>query len=82
MEKIILRKDVCVKVLMKPNREILPLAVLWDNDREYEIDKVLSASPSYLDGGGMGLKYTVKIYGQIKQLFLDGYVWFLNVPDK
>jgi len=76
-----LRKDIIVKALMKPERKIVPLSLFFD-EIEYEIDKVLSASPSFLDGGGMGLKYQVKIYGQIKELFLDGYVCFLNVPEK
>lgn len=78
----ILRKDVCVKVLMKPDREILPISILWEDDKEYKIDKILSASPSFLDGGGMGLRYRVKVYGKIKDLYLDGYVWFLNVSEK
>ena len=75
-----MRKDIAVKTLMKPTREIRPLSVVWEDGREYEIDHIYSVRPAPAkSGGGMGLRYEVRIAGKIKYLYLDEYVWFIEV---
>ena len=75
-----MRKDVAVKALMKPTGEIIPLSLYWDDQREFEIDKVLDIRPrASTRGGGMGVRYRIRIGQQERFLFLDGFVWFVEV---
>lgn len=65
---------------MKQTGEIIPLSIIWDDDREFKIDKVTDVRPkASTKGGGKGIRYTVKINGQIKYLFLDKYNWFIEL---
>ena len=47
-----------------------PLALVWTNGKQYEIDRVTDVrqAPS-LRGGGLGTRYTVKVRG--KEVYLD-----------
>lgn len=74
-----MRKEIVVKVLMKPTREIVPISIFWSDGREYEIDKILDVRPASSKGGGMGLRFEVRMRGKIRFLFLDEYVWFVDV---
>ena len=59
--------------------KIIPLEVIWSDTQTFEIDKVLDIRKrSSTKGGGMGLRYTCKIKGIEKYLFLDEYVWFIE----
>lgn len=75
-----MRKNVDVKAIMKASGEILPLSIYWDDNREFQIDKVLDArNRASTKGGGMGVRYTIRIMGKERFLFLDGYVWFVEI---
>lgn len=56
-----------------------PLAFIWTNGREYEIDRVTDVrqAPS-LKGGGLGIRYTVKVRGKEVYLFEDEGRWFVE----
>lgn len=73
-----MRKNINVKTIMKETGEIVPLAVVWENGKEYQIDRVLSVRPAPSKSGGYGLRYEVCILGQIKFLYLDQFVWFID----
>lgn len=73
------RKNIKVKALMKETGEILPLSIVWENDKEYEIDRILDVRPAPSKSGGFALRFQVKIRGQIRFLYLDEYVWFLDI---
>ncbi len=73
------RKNIKVKALMKETGEILPLSIVWENDNEYEIDRILDVRPAPSKSGGFALRFQVKIRGQIRFLYLDEYVWFLDI---
>lgn len=72
------RKNVKVKALMKETGEISPLSIVWEDGREYEIDRILSVRPAPSKSGGFALRFQVRIRGQIRFLYLDEYVWFLD----
>ena len=75
-----MRKDVSVKAIMKYNGEIIPLSILWEDGKEFVIDKILDSRPrASTKGGGMGVRYLIRIKGQERFLFLDGFVWFVEV---
>ena len=79
-EEIVLRKDISVIAKMTSDRKVLPLQIVWEDGRIFDIDKILEIRPAAsTKGGGMGLRYKVRIKNQEKYLFLDGYVWFIEV---
>ena len=75
-----MRKDVSVKALMKYTGEIIPLSIIWDDGREIAVDKVIDIRPkASTKGGGMGIRYTLRLKGQERFLFLDNYIWFIEI---
>ena len=58
---------------------IKPLFLTWIDDRQYEIDRITDVrmAPS-LKGGGLGMRYTVKIRGKEVYIFEDEGKWFLE----
>ena len=56
-----------------------PLALVWTDGQKYEIDRVTDVrqAPS-LKGGGLGIRYTVKVQGKQIYLFEDEGRWFVE----
>lgn len=77
-----MRKNVTVIAKMKSSGEIIPLSVIWEDGREFFIEKIIDKRPrASTKGGGMGIRYTVKILDKEKYLFLDQYYWFVELED-
>ena len=75
-----MRKNITVVAKMYENGKIIPLSIIWENDKTYEIDKVLDIrKKASTKGGGAGLRYTCKIKDQERFLWLDGYIWFVEI---
>ena len=56
-----------------------PLALVWTNGKQYEIDRVTDVrQAASLRGGGLGMRYTVKIRGKEVYLFEDEGRWFVE----
>jgi len=75
-----MRKNVTVVSKMKAEGGIIPLSLIWEDGREFTIDKVIDVrKKASTKGGGMGIRYTVRIKGNERFLFLDEYVWFIEI---
>ncbi len=75
-----MRKNVTVVAEMRNSGKIIPLYILWEDGRRFEIDKVLDVRlRASTKGGGMGLRYLVRIGQNERFLFLDGIIWFVEV---
>ena len=73
-------KYISVIAKMSPNNSITPLSIIWEDNREFVIDKVLDVRPkASTKGGGFGVRYTVRINNQEKFLFLNKYTWFVEI---
>ena len=61
------------------NGKTKPLALTWTDGKQYEIDRVADVrlAPS-LKGGGLGMRYKVRIRGKEVYLFEDEGRWFLE----
>ena len=59
---------------------VIPVAVIWEDGRRYEIDKVTRiARRASLRAGGTGIRYTCIINGQQSYLFYEGnQKWFVE----
>lgn len=76
----IMRKDVSVIAIMNSSGHVVPLSVIWNDGRKFDIDKVSDIRKSAsTKGGGAGLRYTCKICGKEKYLWLDGCKWFIEI---
>ena len=61
---------------------VCPLILWWDDGRKYEIDRVLDVRrAASLKAGGIGIRYTCRILGKERYLYLDEDKWYVNVPD-
>lgn len=59
---------------IKPNR------IIWDDFLTFEIDSITDIRrAASLKAGGTGIRYTCRIHGQTKYIFLDNGVWFVNI---
>ena len=75
-----MRKNISVRALMRSNGTVLPLEIEWDDGRKFVIDRVLDIrKAASTKGGGKGLRYTCRILGHQRYLFLDEYFWFVEV---
>ena len=75
-----MRKDITVIAKMKHTGQIEPLSILWEDGREIKIDRVLDCRmKASTKGGGTGLRYTVRIGNNERYLFLDHFIWFIEI---
>ncbi len=74
-----MKTQVAVVALHTKEKEIIPLFIVWENMVKYPIDKVLrkerAASLKY---GGFGLRYTIRIQGQLRYLYYEYSGWFVE----
>lgn len=61
---------------------ITPLSIIWDDQREFKIDKILDhryAAPFIGDNGAYC--YTCLIHGQTRELYTRSGQWFVIVDE-
>ena len=74
-------KKVFVEVIAKFSREgqVMPISVIWQDGRVYEIDKILDVRrAASLKVGGMGIRYTCRIGGKDTFLYYEEPKWFVE----
>lgn len=72
--------DVIAKFDMDGN--IKPLAVVWEDGKLYEIDRVLDMRPAVsLKAGGAGIRYLCRIQGHERYVWLEENKWFIEAKD-
>lgn len=75
-----MRKNITVVAKMKESGLIVPLQIIWEDGRTFFIDKILDIrKAASTKGGGKGLRYLIKIRNQEKYIWLDEYIWFIEV---
>lgn len=62
--------------------QIIPLAVRWSPEQLFEIDRVLDVQrAASLKAGGAGIRYTCRIRGKEKYIWLEEDRWFVEAKD-
>ena len=75
-----MRKNITVIAKMETNSNVTPLKIIWEDGRNFEIDKILDIrKKASTKGGGKGLRYTILIKNQERYIWLDDYYWFIEV---
>lgn len=78
------KKYVEVIAKFSEDNKIIPLKILWDDGRQFDIDKVVDIrKAASLKAGGVGIRYTCRINGNNKHLWLEENKWFveLKLPE-
>lgn len=58
---------------------IRPRAIIWEDGRMYEVDRVLDIRrAASLKAGGVGMRYTCRIREKTVKLFIDEGKWFME----
>lgn len=58
---------------------IIPLYVIWEDGRKFEVDKVMDVRrAASIKAGGQGTRYTIRMMGKETYLFYDDLVWFME----
>ena len=74
-----MKEYISVLVLMDKSGKLIPKQIIWENDKKYDIDKVIDVRmAASLKAGGVGVRFRVMVNGQIRDLFLDDYRWFIE----
>ena len=75
-----MRKNISVIAKMDSNAKVLPIKIIWDVGRQFEIDKILDIrKAASTKGGGKGIRYLVRIKNQERFIWLDDYYWFIEI---
>ena len=63
-----------------PDGHLMPLSIIWEDGKRYDIDRVLDVRrAASLKAGGIGIRYTVRIGGKETYLFLEESRWFVEL---
>ena len=79
----LLKNDYKVYVAVNEDRDvdgkIIPRIMIWEDGERYEIDEVRDIRrAASLKGGGVGLRYEVRIGNTITYMWLEETRWFVE----
>ena len=70
---------ISVKAVFYPDGGFKPVSLVWEDGREYAIDRVTDIRrAASLKAGGTGIRYTCKVGGKQVYLFLEEDRWFME----
>lgn len=73
------KKYVAVTAQFKADGTIFPLEIQWEDGSRFLVDRVLDIRPAAsLKAGGAGIRYTCRISGLEKYLWLEETRWFVE----
>ena len=76
---MVCKKYVSVTAQFDVDGTIIPREIQWDDERKFTIDKILDIRrAASLKVGGAGIRYTCRICGHTKYLFLEESRWFVE----
>lgn len=77
-----MKQYISVTARFDEDGNLLPLKIHWNDGRSFEIDRVTDIRyAASLKAGGMGLRYTCRIAGAVKYLFLEENRWFVDTKS-
>lgn len=77
-----MKEYVSVTAKFDSDGNLLPTFLHWKDGRTFEIDKVTDIRyAASQKAGGAGIRYTCKILGQQRYIFLENNRWFVNSKE-
>ena len=79
-----LKKYVDVGAVFSAEGRLTPLWIIWEDERRYEIDRVLRMErAASRKAGGMGIRYTCMVRGKRVHLYYEeNYKWFVEAKQQ
>ena len=78
-----MKKYIKVTATFDCDGNLLPELIYWDDGRKYPIDKITDVRyAASLIACGAGIRYTCKILGKERYLFLEENRWFVATKEK
>lgn len=66
----------------KVDGQQIPMSVIWEDGRKYEIEKITEIKKAAsLKVGGCGIRYKCRIQGKETYLFLEDGRWFVESKE-
>jgi len=79
MSNEVKKEYVSVVAQIKTDGAIIPLSVILEDGREYEIDDLTDVCKAVsFKAGGCGVRYTIRIRSHVTYLFNEGNRWFVE----
>lgn len=76
------KKYVDVAARFDRDGNILPICIIWEDGVQYPIDRILDIRrAASLKAGGAGIRYTCRIAGKSKYLWLEESRWFVEAKE-
>lgn len=77
-----MKEYVSVTARFDSDGNLLPVTLHWKDGRSFEIDRILDIRyAATLKAGGAGVRYSCKIAGKQRYLFLDNNRWFVDCKE-
>ena len=77
-----MKQYVSVTAIFDEDGNLLPINIVWEDGRKFPIDKVTDVRyAASLKAGGAGRRYTCKIGGKERYLFLEDQRWFVDAKQ-
>lgn len=78
-----MKKYIKVTATFDCDGNLLPELIYWEDGRKYPIDKITDVRyAASLKACGAGIRYTCKILGKERYLFLEENRWFVDTKEK
>ena len=76
------KKYVKVTATFDCDGSLVPDYLFWDDNKRYKIDRVTDVRyASSLKAGGCGIRYTCRILGKERYIFLEENKWFVESKE-
>lgn len=77
-----MKQYISVTARFDSDGNLLPLKIHWSDGRSFDIDRVTDIRyAASLKAGGAGLRYTCKIAGVERYIFLEESRWFVDAKS-
>lgn len=77
-----MKQYVSVTAIFDEDGNLLPVNIMWSDGRKFPIDKVTDVRyAASLKAGGAGIRYTCRIAGKERYLFLEEQRWFVDAKE-
>lgn len=75
-----MKEYIKVSAIFDCDGNLMPQFIYWgDDEKKYEIDRITDVRyAASLKAGGAGIRYTCRILGKERYLFLEENRWFVN----
>lgn len=76
------KKYVKVTATFDCDGSLVPNYIFWDDNKRYPIDRITDVCyATSLKAGGCGIRYTCRILGKERYIFLEENKWFVEVKE-